>query len=460
MIKLPIKILPPKNSESIIPQQKPETNENESVTTPIITVKREFAKKELSYESVIEKTNVLYNEPLLPEELYKKCPVSAELYEMFERIFPTTGILGLFIATSLSSMCTSESRQFNLLIGKETGEGGTLVVQQFSKIPFVRDIFDYKTAAGFCLDYLGLYLTRLGSATPKGVIPPARKTFGIIDKSGCTPVDNSFFISKGLDRLFHQGAAVLERTFTFWNPLFEEGYAQFSDGYSGSYVIGSKERRLKIGFIGICTLEDFENKALNASGWTERIVMGTWRSHEIEDKLVIQGINRKYLPEVDISDVVLDKLHHLNPNYPIKVKEWGEEIAIELDKFAEYCKIIRGEKKGKRAARDATRIIQAIPVLNKRDYIDYCDLAFMDGLVCTMKRQPSAMGWRIPFLFSIYRWFESDYNKIINKIYNTFCDWNKKPLYSKEFISKSVREFLMSEEEFEIQKTKYVQVKM
>jgi hypothetical protein len=57
MIKMPIKILPPKNSESIIPQQKPQTVENETITTPIITVKREFAKKELSYENVIEKTN-------------------------------------------------------------------------------------------------------------------------------------------------------------------------------------------------------------------------------------------------------------------------------------------------------------------------------------------------------------------------------------------------------------------
>jgi len=435
---LPIR---PYLQEDIQPQIKLPVN----IQQPVPIATRRFApvKIDRSYENVLQKTNVLYDGELLPDDMKRTAPVFYELYNLSERVYPTTGILSTFIATCLASMCSSERRQFNLLIGKPTGEGGTLVIDQFSKIPFVAAIFDYTTAAGFLLDYCGKYLKRPGTQLPFKAKYEGKKQK--VDTVDCESINNKFFISKGLDRLFHQGKSIMEKVFSFFNPLFEEGYAIYSDSWAGHYEIGSKEVRLKVGLIGICTIEDFENYALKASGWSERIIMGTWLSHELEDKIIIQGINRNFLPEIDLSDKFLEILQHLNPDSPpTNVEDWSEEVAVELDKFTEYCKIVRGEKKGKRAARDATRMLKAIAVLNRRSQIKYSDLALMDAFAATMKRNPKPMGWRIPFQYSLRRWYYKK-DEIVKQLYKLFRNWKDEPMYTEEFIEKSINELYTHE---------------
>jgi len=407
--------------------------------------KRELYKKNQEIEVIKEKTDVLYNGELLPEEMRKESPVFYKLYNLAERIFPSTGLLLTFVCTALASMCTAERRQINLLIGKEVGEGGTLVISQLARIPFIRAIYDYKTAAGFTLDYCGYYLERLGRELPKGIIPQGQRGYRDIDKSNALPIHNQFFISKGMDRLFHQGHGILEKTLNFQNPLFEEGYAIFSDGYAGSYAIGSKDHPIKCGFIGICTLQDLNDKALKTSGWIERIVVGTWMSHFREDDIIIQGINRKLLPEIDISYKIFNLLEHLSPNYPMKVSDWNEEVASQLDKFSKFIKEARCEKKGKRSARDATRIIQALPVLNRRYYVTLSDLAVMDGLMTSMRSNPTILGWRVPFQYAIRRWFQKS-DEAIRSILKTFRKWDGSSLYTEKDVINAVKAYYGSKQ--------------
>jgi len=408
-----------------------------------IPLKGRILPKIDAYKEVVEETECLYGDSLLPEDIRRDNQHLFNLYDVCERVFPTTGIPAILITTALASMCTSEPRQFNLLIGKETGEGGTLIIQQFSQIPFVRAIFDSVTAAGFCMEYCGYYLiTSRGSNLPIGV---KLQKGGKIDKAGCKPIHQHFFISKGMDKLFHQSPKVVEKTLTFFNPLFEEGYGTFSDAYSGTYEIGSKNTRLKIGFIGVCTLDDFENYALKASGWTERIVMTTWRTHSLEDKeVIIKGITRKKFPEVDMSIAIANLLQHLNPEYPWKIESWGEEVAQQLDRFSEHCRKTRGERKGKRAARDATRILQSLPTIERRNTVCFSDLAIMDGISTTMRRNPEPMGWRIPFQYSIRRWFQRD-DEIVRDLRKLFLNWKGQPIYSDDVILKAIKTLKSSE---------------
>ena len=435
---MPIKLRETQKTESSTLEKHEKPKRLEIRTTKLS--KRDTYKKNQEIEEIKEQTDVLYDGELLPEEMKKESPVFYKLYNLAERIFPSTGLLLTFVCTALASMCTSERRQFNLLIGKETGEGGTLVISQLARIPFIRDIYDYKTAAGFVLDYCGAYLERAGRELPKGVVSYGKKGYRTFEKPGAEPIHNQFFISKGMDRLFHQGHGILEKTLNFQNPLFEEGYAVFSDGYAGSYSIGSKDSPVKAGFIGICTLQDLVDKALKTSGWIERIVVGTWMSHFREDDIIIQGINRKLLPEIDISYKVLDLLEHLNPNYPMKVSDWNEEVSKQLDKFSRFIKDARREKKGKRSARDATRIIQSLPALNRRYYVQLSDLAVMDGLMTTMRTNPTVLGWRVPFQYAIRRWFQKS-DEAIRSILKTFKKWDGSPLYTEKEVIKAVKAY-------------------
>ena len=406
------------------------------ITIPMTTIPTTY---QTATPKIEPKTDVLYGDELLPPEIKKERPIFSKLYELTERSFPCTGHASCAVALSLASMCVgNERRQFNLAIGATAGEGKRLIIEPYSQIPWV--IFcDSYSASGFCLDLGGRYIKRLGTQIPLGVKLKGKGRYKDFSIEETIDLNRKFLVFKGLDRLFSYSPKVIDSTLALFNPLFEDGYGKFSDSFSGSYEFGSPQFPLKLGMIAMMTINDFDHNAVKRHGWLSRLIAVTYLCSEKENAMISFGIRRNKLPEIDISHHVRRLMNHLNPDYPIFVGDWGEEISERLDRIFLHIMEIRGEKQGKRASRDAKRLVEASAVLNKDTHVKISDTCIAEALTVMMRRKPEPLGDRLHFQVAIRKALGHSSKKVIMDMQRTFKNWNGKSLYSEDEIKKAIK---------------------
>lgn len=193
------------------------------------------------------------------------------LYNLFENSAPYTGHLALDVGLCIASKhLLGEDRGFSIFVIGDSGSGKSLVASQFLSLPNV--IYsDQISKSRFCQDYLGKYLTRIGShVTPDGVSrkdePPK------FDNSKAEElIDNRTFIAQETQLFAAMHDPSLQQFFAFLGSLAGEGYSSIGDDYNGKYVVGGPEhpRSFNIAMFG------------TQSVWKRFQVTGTFRNRLI-----------------------------------------------------------------------------------------------------------------------------------------------------------------------------------
>ncbi|RLI87829.1 MAG: hypothetical protein DRP01_00420 [Archaeoglobales archaeon] len=389
-------------------------------------------KRPESLEDVYVNTSVLYQDDLLP---LPNSPVAASIYELFERTYPATGHLALMISIALASLCTDEERQSNISLVAPPGHGKDTVGSQFSAVDFV-EIFDYISAAQFCLKYGGKYLIKLPTSLrriPDGVRVVKKGRYVIkIDRSEARDINGMFFIGTQMDQLFARSPELIAKTLSLFNALCENGYCLYEDDYVGRYQFGSMMNPLKVGVIMMMVPEDLNHRVFSKRGYKERMVIIRHEYLDEENKLHEDGILRLYLPKsISLHEKVRSLLSFLDPKNPVTV-QIPEDYIPTLKSITKKIAQTRGEFGTRRAARDVVRLIKGCAVLNKRSIVTKDDVILLNALSVMFSSDTAN---RLAFQLSLRSQLGED-PSVITRV---FRNWDQKPLYSEKTIKSMIQ---------------------
>ena len=397
----------------------------------------------------------------LPEVIEKEAPTFCKLYNLGERYIPTSGhFLGL-VATILATMGLDEPRQSNMGIGAVAGEGKTLILSQFRKLPFV-NFFTRITYAKYLLMKCGWFLSEPGKELPVGVrrIPKPLPGSPVIDKSGVKDQISYFFdiITEG-EGIFTMGD--VPKLLQLWNQLTEQGTYEGGDSFSGYYRIGVEPQNpVKHGLIIAATIEDFQKHIIRQIGWATRMVLATYSCSDKENRWISDGIMKDYIsskPDISyqvkvlmknipITDVGEERLHYS----PKKVK-LTDEVANALYIIRDTLMTMRDEKTMKRAGADANRLVKGFALLNGREYTTLMDLIILKSLLTMSKKiyrsdMLGSIGTRLHFQTSLCMDLFRNYEQTVKFITGRFKTWEGKPLYSEDDVKQSIHDIGSAED--------------
>jgi hypothetical protein len=397
----------------------------------------------------------------LPEVVEKEAPIFCKLYNIGERYIPTCGhFLGL-VATVLATMGLDEPRQSNLGIGAVAGEGKTLILSQFRKLPFV-NFFTRTTYAKYLLMKCGWFLSVPGKELPVGVRKIPRPTAGepMLDKSGIKDQISYYFdiITEG-EGIFTMGD--VPKLLQLWNQLTEQGTYEGGDSFSGWYRIGVEPQNpVKHGLIIAATITDFQTHIIRQIGWATRMVLGTYSCSDKENRWISDGIMKDYISskpdisyqvkalmeKIPIRNVGEEKLHYS----PVKVR-LTDDVSSTLYIIRDILMTIRDEKTMKRAGADANRLVKGFALLNGRDYTKLTDVIILKALLTMSKKiykseNIYSIGTRMHFQTSLCLDLLKDYNETMKFITERFKNWEGKALYEENDIKRAIHEIGSAED--------------
>lgn len=387
----------------------------------------------------------------LPDVIEKEAPVFTKLYNLGEKYIPTSGhFLGL-VATVLATMGLDEPRQANLGIGATVGEGKTLILSQFRKLPFV-NFFTRTTFSKYVLMKCGYFLLTPGKELPQGVrlVPGVRGKE--IDKSGAVDKISYYFdiVTEG-EGIFTTND--VPKLLQLWNSLIEQGSYEGGDSFNGWYRIGCDPAPpVKHGLIISATMSDFQKHIVKQIGWGTRMVLATYVCTEKENRWISEGIMRDYLSSrPDISYQIQQLLSHLpirnvgGPKLhcsPVKVV-LTDEVADNLHIIRDILMSIREEVTMKRAGADANRLVKGFALLNGRTYTTIWDVIILKSLLVMSRKveksgQLGSIGSRLHFQTSLCMDVFRDVKEAEKFITARFKDWKGQPLYNINDIKQAI----------------------
>jgi len=389
----------------------------------------------------------------LPYNLERSCYNAYRIYNLFEKMLPTTGHIAVLVATALASMCVTMDRQFNLGIGALVGQGKTTILKQFCTIPFVNYI-SRTTYADYMLMYCGKFLKSKGRKLPYGVRYDKRARWdngGNLDTSEAQDcITNRFDIITDGETIFRQSESSLKQFLQFLQSIIEQGWYRGGDQYSGHYVIGDPTHRVKHGVILACTLTDFEKQVLTDIGWNSRSVLVVWRNTESENNYVRYGVRHNFVAdEPEFFFEVKNLLQHLSPSNIVEIDYENDEVADKIEETENMLKNIRLEVPGIRATKDVKRILKAFAWLNFDNKIRYEHVLFVKALISSLCRRLRVdserssfykdLGSRLHFQVSLLQNLDYSKEEIKKFILKTFPFWNKnKSVYTEEEIEQAI----------------------
>jgi len=386
----------------------------------------------------------------LPEEIKKICPVSADVYNLFESRLPATGHLALLVSDVLASMCIDEPKPSSLTVSALPTEGKTATLVNFSQTKCISGIqrlewvnwFTRTSFARYLLDYCGKYLdvTRtIGKELPAGA---RYENFGgkrILSISGCQDRIDRFF------DIVHAGEGILtiddvDKWLQLMNGLLDEGFWEGGDMHKGWYRIGSPQFRIRHGLIFACTTNDLETKLVKQIGTLSRTVTGTYYCNSRENEYIIQGrtppnIRIKY---ADFSQSVSEILSHLNPKMLHDVTFNDEVNSKDTENILKLIKLGRDEATGKRAMNDRINLLKAHAFLNKRSVVKYEDVIMVESMLqmCRKLKNPSGniyfFGDRLHFQICLRSLLYRNLQFVRDSMRETFKWWDSEEQLYKD----------------------------
>jgi len=423
---------------------------------PIITTRKSEVPEPLTGELLSKKliqkteTTTRIENKYLPEEIVKTCENTVKLYNLFETKLPTTGHVALLVASQLSSMCINMDRQFNLAFGAPVGQGKTTILSQFCTIPFV-NYMNRTTYADYMLMHCGKFLKAVGKRLPHGVKYDKRAKWrdgeSVIDVSEAEDriTDRVDIITDG-ESIFYQ--TDLEKLLQFWNAILEQGFYRGGDQYSGHYVIGSPDNRVRHGLILACTTDNFNKYILTDVGWNSRCVLAVWENLDCENLYIRHGIRNNLLDDSpEFYFEVSKMLSHLNPKKKVTIEYCGSEVEQHIIELENSLKEIRLEKPGLRATKDVKRILRAFAFLNLDFKVRYEHVIFVKALINSLCKRIQVgdeyrdLGSRLHFMVSLLNYLGYNEKQTIQYLNEHFKWWlNNKPLYSEEEVKRAMKE--------------------
>jgi len=424
---------------------------------PIITTRKSEVPEPLTGEllskKLIQKTETItkIENKYLPEEIVKTCENAVKLYNLFETKLPTTGHIALMTASQLTSMCINMDRQFNLAFGAPVGQGKTTVLSQFCTIPFV-NYMNRTTYADYMLMHCGKFLKAIGKRLPHGVKYDKRAKWRdgepVIDVSEAEDriTDRVDIITDG-ESLFYQ--TDLEKLLQFWNAILEQGFYRGGDQYSGHYVIGTPENRVRHGLALACTTDNFNKYILTDIGWNSRCVLAVWENLDCENLYIRHGIRNNLLDDSPEFYFEVSKiLSHLNPKKKVTIEYSGNEVEQHIIELENSLKEIRLEKPGLRATKDVKRILRAFAFLNLDFKVRYEHVIFVKALINSLCKRIQVgdeyrdLGSRLHFIVSLLNYLGYNEKETIQYLTQHFTWWNSnsKSLYTEEEIKRAMKE--------------------
>jgi hypothetical protein len=380
----------------------------------------------------------------IPKEFEKTCPVSTQIYNLFEKHLPCTGHLGVFVSTLLASMCTDEPKPVSAGIGAKVGEGKTTVLSKFAYLPNV-NFFNRTTFADYLIRCCGWYFDITmppGKEIPQGVeIKPSPAGGKVVSKLKAQDrINYTYDIIHAGEGIFTIGD--LESLLQLWNGLIEEGYWAGGNRWVGFYRIGDAVSPVKHGLILSCTIADFENRLMKQIGFTDRLVLAWYSCLPVENQYIIAGRAppKVHIQYVDFSPIVSQLLAHLQPWTTVIKVRFADDV--DMKRIYPILQVHLQNKSmgsGKRAINDVIRLLKAHAVLNKRDIVTLDDVMWIQAL-STMSRKVQAgqdeylLGNRLDFQLMLrkYIYGEEIAKKQVQKM---FVWWDStKPLYNEETI--------------------------
>ena len=396
----------------------------------------------------------------LPEVIEKEAPTFCKLYNLGERYIPTSGHFLTLVATILATMGLDEPRQSNLGIGAVVGEGKTLILSQFRKLPFV-NFFTRTTYAKYLLMKCGWFLSQPGKELPVDIrmIPNPHGGGKIMDKSGIKDQISYFvdIITEG-EGIFTMGD--VPKLLQLWNQLTEQGTYEGGDSFSGWYKIGVEPQTpVKHGLIIAATISDFQKHIIRQIGWATRMVLATYSCTDKENRWISDGIMKDYISsKPDISyqvKVLMDKIPIRNVGEerlhysPVKV-QLTEDVANALYIIRDTLMTMRDEKTMKRAGADANRLVKGFALLNGRIRTTLMDVIILKALLTMSKKiykseTLGSIGTRVHFQTSLCFDLFRDYNETVKFITGRFKTWDEKSLYNENDVKQSIHDLAISE---------------
>lgn len=395
----------------------------------------------------------------LPEPIEKEAPTFCKLYNLGEKHIPTSGHLLGLVATTLATMGLDEPRQSNLGIGSNVGEGKTLILSQFRRIPFV-NFFTRTTFSKYLLMKCGWFLTAPGKELPLGVrMIPSAGGVKVPDKSGTKDYISYYvdIITEG-EGIFTMGD--VPKLLHLWNSLIEEGTYEGGDSFNGWYKIGvDPQPPVKHGLIIAATMADFQKHIIREIGWATRMILATYACTEKENAWISEGIMRDYIssrPDISyqvaslLKDLPIKNYGETKLHYSPKKVRLSDETADALYLIRDILMAIRGETTMKRAAADANRLVKGFALLNGRDYTTLTDVIILKSLLVMSRKITrsdvlGSIGTRLHFQTSLCLDLFRDINETIKFITNRFRTWKGKPLYDENDVKKAIHEIGVSE---------------
>lgn len=382
-----------------------------------------------------------------PEELVNTNPVSANIYNIFEKYLPTTGHLGLLVSVVLATMCIDEQRQSNLIIGAFPSEGKTSVLRVFNKLQFC-NFFTRITCAQYLMEFCGLYLDS-SAPLPSGELPKGVKTESIggkkmIDKSSCVDyVNNRFDICHAGEGIFTIND--FKSLAQLWNALLDERFYKGGNRVVGKYVIGSPSIPVNHGLILACTLNDLDNEWIKEEGLMSRTIEGVYHCLDVENEYIVQGRSppKVRIRYYDFSDAVLKAFGDLSPKQKKPVSFSSDVNNKNTRLIFDMIKEGRGETTGKRAMNDRINLLKSHAVLNRKGVVTLEDVWIVESLLLFCKRNVSSkqhfFGDRLCFQTNL-RLHLSDEKDVSTQLKDNFKWWDSDdPLYTEKRLNETVK---------------------
>jgi hypothetical protein len=240
----------------------------------------------------------------------------------------------------------------------------------------------------------------------------------------------------------------LEKLLQFWNAILEQGFYRGGDQYSGHYVIGSPDNRVRHGLILACTTDNFNKYILTDVGWNSRCVLAVWENLDCENLYIRHGIRNNLLDDSpEFYFEVSKMLSHLISKKKVTIEYSGNEVEQHIIELENSLKEIRLEKPGLRATKDVKRILRAFAFLNLDFKVRYEHVIFVKALINSLCKRIQVgdeyrdLGSRLHFMVSLLNYLGYNEKQTVQYLNEHFKWWvNNKPLYSEEEVKRAMKE--------------------